>query len=475
MSAQNSSIEIIQAPQAIQKEISFKTEDDWTIYGTLTIPVNLRHEEKRPAALLLHGATHTQIVWAVYPGWVKVQESLVTLRIDWRGCGKSKRQIPFAAFSPAQRERVRLDVRAAIDFLAAQPEVNAMQIGVAAEGFSADPAIIEAAGDARVKAFVIISGRLSEQALALMTAYSDKSVLFIVSREDKPSLDSLLGAHRLMASSTSEIWVQDGLGVGLAMGSLWRNKYPNQPLEQAIDFRAGAWLVNALRRPEPIGEVMLQTQDGWILYAHLGLPDRTSTDQLVPGVILLPTALSDRMSYYNLERAFVKQGIAVLNLDWRGIGQSTNRGTLLDMSVETMSEALNDVLEGYKFLLSQPGIDRERIGILGTAFGAKLALSAAREIPQVKAIAMLTPVVKPHELAGDCEIAAAIKQPVLLVTGDAFGASSKAFVEFVARNGRNKILVYPGGMLGYSLFEVDVTLGSTLVQWFKERLNETKF
>lgn len=296
-------------------------------------------------------------------------------------------------------------------------------------------------------------------------------MLFIVSREDKPSLDSSLKAHRLMPSSTSELWIEDGLGVGLAMGSLWRNKYPDQPLEQAIDFKAGAWLVNALHRPSLICEVTLQTQDGWVLYANLGLPDRISAGQLVPAVILLPTALSDRMSYYNLERAFVKQGIAVLNLDWRGIGQSTNKGTLLDMSVEGMSQALNDVLQGYRFLLSQSRIDRERIGILGAAFGAKLALSAAREIPQIKAVVAITPVVKPHELDGDREIVGSIRQPILLVTGDGFGVSSKDFAALIARSSLNKILTYPGSILGQSLFEYDETLEPTLVQWLKEQLN----
>src|SRR5688572_11560842 len=76
--------ESIVKSRAIERQVTFKTEDGWTIHGTYSVPVVYRQGERLPSALLLHSSVHTQMVWVVYPGWVKIQDSLVTLRIDWR-------------------------------------------------------------------------------------------------------------------------------------------------------------------------------------------------------------------------------------------------------------------------------------------------------------------------------------------------------------------------------------------------------
>jgi hypothetical protein len=41
-------------PDSVQKEITFKTVDGWTIYGTYTIPSSYKSGEKLPAVLFLH-------------------------------------------------------------------------------------------------------------------------------------------------------------------------------------------------------------------------------------------------------------------------------------------------------------------------------------------------------------------------------------------------------------------------------------
>ncbi|HET9529594.1 MAG TPA: hypothetical protein VFQ92_04535, partial [Blastocatellia bacterium] len=154
-------------PNSIQKEVSFETEDGWTIHGTYTVPLTYEQGERLPAALLLHASMHSQTVWAAYPGWAKIQESIPTLRIDWRGRGKSEGGTPFLNFSRSQREKLALDVSAALDFLCAQEQVDAARIGVAAEEFGAGPAIKGAMEDPRVRAFVLLSGLLDQQALDL--------------------------------------------------------------------------------------------------------------------------------------------------------------------------------------------------------------------------------------------------------------------------------------------------------------------
>jgi hypothetical protein len=80
----------------------------------------------------------------VYPGWIKIQESIATLRIDLRGRGKSEGSSAFVDFNQKQREAVAFDIKAALDFLSAQSEVEPRHLGIVAEGFSADPALIAA-------------------------------------------------------------------------------------------------------------------------------------------------------------------------------------------------------------------------------------------------------------------------------------------------------------------------------------------
>lgn len=461
-------------PDSVQKPVSFKTEDGWTIYGTYTVPSAYKQGQKLPAALLLHASMHSQTVWVSYPGWAKIQESITTLRIDWRGRGKSREPIPFIDSSQEQRERVALDVRAALDFLASQPEVDSTRMGVVAEEISASPAIIGALEDPRVRVLALLSGLLNQKAMELIASNLTKPILYIVSKEDKRSFNDLTEAYNLTRSADSEIWVQDGLGVGATMGSVWRNKYTDQPIEKAIDYTAGEWLVSKL---ENLGsrsearEVTLKTQDGWTLYANLRLPDGIKDGTSVPGVILLPTALVDRDSYHELEQVLVGERLAVLNLEWRGIGKSIGQGNYVDMTLTELLEAPRDVHEGYKFLASQKGVDPERIGVLGTALAAKLALHAAKENAKLKALVMLTPVTWPWEQENDYQTITSIDRPVLLVTGDGFGELTKKFADLVAKDERNRVMTYPGGIFGYLLFHVDRDLEPTIAQWFKQQLD----
>ena len=461
-------------PDAVQKEISFKTEDGWTIHGTFTVPNTYKQGEKLPAALLMHASMHSQTAWMNYPGWVKIQNSIATLRIDWRGRGKSRMPISFVDFSQAQREKVTLDVKAALDFLASQKEVDPTRIGVAAEEFAAGPAIKGAIEDPRARVFVLLSGLLDQKSQELIASNLTKPILYIVSKEDKRSFDDSTKAYGSAECPDSEIWVQDGLGVGATMGSVWRNKYTDQPIEKAIDYVSGEWMVSKLRTLGRLTEITLHTDDGWTLYGNLRVPDGISEGKPVPGVILLPTALADRSSFINLERVLVGHGIAVLDLEWRGIGDSIGKGNYIEMTLSELIQAPQDVQVGYKFLASQRGVDPERIGVLGAAFSAKLAMYAAKNSPKLKALAMLTPVTWPWEEENDFKTITNMNRPVFLVTGEGFGKLTKKFAELTAADKRTTVITYPGGTFGYVLFRDFKELEPTIARWFKDELGSVR-
>ena len=458
-------------PDSVQKEVSFETEDGWTIHGTLTVPAMHMGEESLPAALLLHSSRHSQTVWVSFPGWAKLQESMVTLRIDIRGRAKSEGPIPFVDMSQVQREKVALDVKAALDFLALVKEADPARIGIVAEEFSAGPAVIGAMEDPRVRVFVFLSGVLNQRAMDLIASNSVKPILFIVSKEDKRGFRDMAKAYSLTGSAGSDIWVQDGLGIGVTMCNMWRNRYTNQPIENALDFVAGEWLADKLRGLGRVREVTIETEDGWILYAALGVPDGMNEEQTVPGVILLPTALTDRRIYSNLERVLLSNNIAFLNLEYRGIGKSVNKGGYIDQSLSEIMGGWRDIQDGYELLVSHKGVDPDRIGVLGALLAANYALYGAKANPKLKAIAMLDPVIWAWGEASDRETLGSVNQPVLLVTGDGMGEHTKKFAETVAENDLNTVLRYPGSIVAYLRFREDKELEPTIVRWFKEWLD----
>jgi dienelactone hydrolase len=458
-------------PDSVQKEVQFETEDGWTIHGTYTVPNSYRQGEKLPAALLIHASMHSQTVWVGYPGWAKIQESVATLRIDIRGRGKSRGAIPWVDASREQKAKVVLDVQAALNFLCSQEQVDPQRIGVVAEEYSASPAVIGALEDPRVRVMVLLSGILNEKAMEFISANSTKPILYVVSKEDRRGFDDMTNAYNLTKTAGSDIWVQDGLGIGATMGSVWRNVFADGPMENSTDDTEGRWLVNELWSTGKASEITLTTDDGWTLYATLRLPDKAKNGIKVPGVVLLPTALVDRDSYVNLERVLVRHGIAVLDLEWRGIGKSIDKGNYVDMTLPELLQAPKDVELGYKFLASQDGVDPERIGVLGTALAAKLAMHAAKENPKFKAVAMLTPVTWPWEEKNDYETIDALDAPVLFVTGDGFGELTKKFAAYIGQNKRNQVIVYPGAVFGYLLGRIDPNFETTVAEWFGNQLS----
>src|SRR6266849_454297 len=113
-----------------EREVSFKTEDGWTIYGTLSIPTGVTPGEKIPGVVLVHAPAHDR---DIYLGRHQVgqtstgqrkyaKENLrsalsrtATLRIDIRGRGKSTAPQEYHTFTPEQRARIALDVSGAVD------------------------------------------------------------------------------------------------------------------------------------------------------------------------------------------------------------------------------------------------------------------------------------------------------------------------------------------------------------------------
>ena len=87
-----------------------------------------------------------------------------------------------------------------------------------------------------------------------------------------------------------------------------------------------------------------------------------------------------------LAEALAAAGIAALIFDHRGIGQSEGvKGRLIPW------EQVQDIRDAINYLSGEPGIDPERLGLVGSSFGAANAIVAGAVHDSVRAVTALMP------------------------------------------------------------------------------------
>ncbi len=102
-----------------------------------------------------------------------------------------------------------------------------------------------------------------------------------------------------------------------------------------------------------------------------------------PAVLVIPGYLSgkDRLFHPVLESRLVAAGFAVCSADLSGSGYG-DRGELTELELfaqNTYTWELEDAARLLEFLRSEPGVDPDRIGLMGHSRGAAIALVTAIE------------------------------------------------------------------------------------------------
>ncbi len=484
------------------REVTFQTEDGWTIHGSLHLPTGANVERTAPAALLLHAAGHDREAFAsfVYPGMAEIltTQGIAVLRIDWRGRGQSIGQQEYHSFSDHQRSSIYLDVRAALDFIAAQPEVDRDRIAIFAEEVSAEWAVTGSAGDPRVKALALLSGRLSAKARDALASNKRTPILCVVSKEDKRGFDDMSGVYAESTNPDSKFRVYEDMGMGTTMFTLWRYKYPDKKGVEFLSKHQGVdtdkiglvprdpggeepiedvickWIAARLKSFGRVKEVSFPTEDDWTIYGNLRIPDNLEEGARAPGIVLLHSGWSDRYIFHDLETLFAKSGIAVLNVDWRGRGKSRGKGNYFSLPREERDRAYLDAKAAINVLADQPEVDFQKMAILGTYLGSKFAVTAAIGDPRIGALVMLSGYIpsgrEREEIAG-------VPFPMLFIGSRGFAPVTNAMADLyeLTREKGSELRIYEGGALGYQLFEVDEGLESYIVNWTKDRLVDRSF
>lgn len=99
--------------------------------------------------------------------------------------------------------------------------------------------------------------------------------------------------------------------------------------------------------------------------------------KLNPAVLFVHGWQSNQTGYFLRAETVAKEGAICLTFDLRGHGQSAG-----DLKTFSRKNHLDDVLAAYDFLISQPQVEQNKIGVVGASYGGYLAsiLTSKRKI-----------------------------------------------------------------------------------------------
>lgn len=132
--------------------------------------------------------------------------------------------------------------------------------------------------------------------------------------------------------------------------------------------------------------ILIPNKKGLKLAADIEIPDKTKRS---PFVILLHgfKGSKDEKTYTQLAKELKKSNVGSIRFDTAGLGKS--EGTL-DEDYRFTNYA-SDVEVVYEYLLSQPFVDKSKIGVAGQSMGAMQTVVFASKHPEIKAAVSISP------------------------------------------------------------------------------------
>ncbi len=150
--------------------------------------------------------------------------------------------------------------------------------------------------------------------------------------------------------------------------------------------------------------------DGTRMAAHLYLPKNRKPDDKLPAIVLCAgTGGTKENTGTRLGPILAQHGYIALAFDYRGWGESDSRLMSVEpqpkldeqheMTIKvkalrgqmTYAEQTEDIRAAVSYIVGEPGVDSERIGLWGTSYGGGLVVWATGNDPRVKCLAAQVP------------------------------------------------------------------------------------
>ena len=198
-------------------EVSFQTEDGWTLYGNLRLPQ--KAQGKLPAVILLHSGLSDRYAYHDLE-LALARSGLAVLNFDWRGKGKSVGKGHYFELTKAERDKGYLDAKAAVNYLATLNQVDASRIGIMGTVIGAKYAMAAAAEEPRIKTAVVLTGYIPTEKEKAYFSTQNRPVLLITSRGHGAVTSALTAMYDLTKEKGSQLVVYDGGAIGYQLFDL---------------------------------------------------------------------------------------------------------------------------------------------------------------------------------------------------------------------------------------------------------------
>lgn len=134
--------------------------------------------------------------------------------------------------------------------------------------------------------------------------------------------------------------------------------------------------------PPGAEDVAITTPDGLTLHGWFILPRGWKAGDPAPPAVLHVHGNAGHVGWHiDFSEYLTRQGFAVLIFDYRGYGRSD-----LPRRALQREDLLIDTLAALDHLIARPDVDAKRVAIYGVSLGGVLALAAAAERQEVKAV-----------------------------------------------------------------------------------------
>jgi pyridoxine 5-phosphate synthase len=190
-----------------------------------------------------------------------------------------------------------------------------------------------------------------------------------------------------------------------------------------------------------------------------------ATSRPAPGVVLVHMLSKSKSEWKDLPDRIRDAGITALTIDLRGHGQSSG-------SSQDLHAMVQDVRAAAHWLATRPGVRGDAIAIVGASLGASLALLASVDIPQVRAIALLSPSLDYRGLRTDMGLIKRLGSRSIWLSASAEDPLALRTLRDIAAepSGPREQRVSSAVAHGTMLLERDNDVARALVDWLRRSL-----
>lgn len=185
-----------------------------------------------------------------------------------------------------------------------------------------------------------------------------------------------------------------------------------------------------------------------------------------PAVVLVHMLSRSKGDWGGLPDRIRDAGMTALTIDLRGHGQSSG-------SAQSLSEMVQDVRAAVQWLLTRPNVRGDAIAVVGASLGASLALLAAPDLPQVRAIGAISPSSDYRGLRTDVALVKRIGARAIWLAASAEDPLALRTLRDMAAepSGPREQVVSTAVAHGTPLLDRDPDLARALIDWLRRALN----